>query len=232
MHFTDTHLVPPGLMLWGLDPRRRLEACIADVNAHHRDAEICVVTGDLVHKGEPAAYAELRACLDGLALPYRLLAGNHDVREALTDAFPEIERDADGFLQSVVDTSAGRLILCDTQEAGRAWGTYCDRRLRWLDDRLREAQGMPVMLFMHHPPFDIAIPCLDHIGQRDAAALAEVIRPARHIRHMFFGHVHRLVSGSWLGIPFSALRGTNHQVPFDLVTTNPVPKDQSRPYYA
>jgi len=36
---------------------------------------------------------------------------------------------------------------------------------------------------------------------------------------MFFGHVHRPISGSWLGIPFSTLRGTNHQVCFDLSPT-------------
>ncbi len=33
IQITDTHLVPPGERLYGLDPRARLEACIADVNA-------------------------------------------------------------------------------------------------------------------------------------------------------------------------------------------------------
>ena len=30
--------------------------------------------------------------------------------------------------------------------------------------------------------------------------------------HLFFGHAHRPLCGNWLGISFSSLRGTNHQV--------------------
>jgi len=58
---------------------------------------------------------------------------------------------------------------------------------------------------------------MDRIALTDAAALIAVIKPNRaRIRHLFFGHVHRPIAGSWLGIPFSTLRGTNHQVCFDL----------------
>jgi 3',5'-cyclic-AMP phosphodiesterase len=35
---------------------------------------------------------------------------------------------------------------------------------------------------------------------------------ARRIRYIFMGHVHRTISGHWLGIPYTIVRGTNHQV--------------------
>lgn len=58
---------------------------------------------------------------------------------------------------------------------------------------------------------------MDRIALAERAAFAEVIAPYRsRIRHLFFGHVHRPISGSWQGIPFSTLRGTSHQVWFDL----------------
>ncbi len=48
-------------------------------------------------------------------------------------------------------------------------------------------------------------------------AFSKVIEPFRgKVRHLFFGHVHRPISGSWRGIPFSTLYGTNHQVAFSL----------------
>ena len=56
IHITDTHLVPPGEMLYGLNPIDRLALCIADVNRNHGDAAYAVVTGDLCHKGQPEAY--------------------------------------------------------------------------------------------------------------------------------------------------------------------------------
>jgi 3',5'-cyclic AMP phosphodiesterase CpdA len=40
---TDMHIMPPGERLLGLDPRAQLDACIADINAHHADAELCCV---------------------------------------------------------------------------------------------------------------------------------------------------------------------------------------------
>ena len=44
-----------------------------------------------------------------------------------------------------------------------------------------------------------------------------MIAPYRsRIRHLFFGHVHRPIFGSYGKIPFSTLRGTNHQVWFEL----------------
>ena len=50
---SDLHFVPPSLRLLGLDPRARLEAAIADINAHHGDAELCLFTGDLAGCARP-----------------------------------------------------------------------------------------------------------------------------------------------------------------------------------
>ena len=36
--------------------------------------------------------------------------------------------------------------------------------------------------------------------------------------------LHRPISGSWRGIPYSTLRGINHQVPFDFDSVEVVPK--------
>ena len=70
---------------------------------------------------------------------------------------------------------------------------------------------------MHHPPFNIGIPYLDRISLReDAQRIQQIVGNFSNIKHLFFGHVHRPVSGSWHGIPFTTLRGTNHQVQLDL----------------
>jgi hypothetical protein len=43
--------------------------------------------------------------------------------------------------------------------------------------------------------------------------------------------VHRPVSGSWQGIPFSALPGTNHQIAADFETVSPIPYEHSPSAY-
>lgn len=229
---TDMHIMPPGEQLLGLDPRARLDACIADINANHVDAELCVFTGDLAHEEYIEAYQNLRECLSALSIPYHMMLGNHDERDAFKKIFPEHPCDENGFVQSAIDTTAGRFVLLDSHEPGAGWGTFCEQRAAWLRARLEESQDQPVYLFIHHPPFEIGIPSLDNIRLRDPELLRGVIEPFDNIRHIFFGHVHRPIAGSWLGIPYSFIRSTNHQVVLDFKTISPVPKNHEPPAYA
>ena len=52
IHFTDLHLVAGGALLWGLDPVRSLDACLADIAAHHKDAAFCAISVELAERGE------------------------------------------------------------------------------------------------------------------------------------------------------------------------------------
>ncbi len=217
---SDLHFVPPGMLLYGLDPRARLAAAIADINEHHGDAELCLFTGDLADHGAPEAYDALRETLAALRVPYRLTIGNHDSRGNFQSAFPEAPRDEHGFVQTVVTTGAGDIILLDTNEPGQHSGSFCAQRRAWLTARLAEAAGRPIYIFMHHPPLDIGIPAMDRIGLVDKQEFAEAVAGAgaARIHHIFFGHVHRPLSGSWRGIPYASLRSMVHQVRLDLVT--------------
>ncbi|MFT5113283.1 MAG: Icc protein, partial [Parasphingorhabdus sp.] len=109
-------------------------------------------------------------------------------------------------------------------------GEYCEIRRQWLSDKLAEYADQPVLLFMHHPPFDLHLPCLDVIGLEDQHLFAEAISIHRNIRHIFFGHAHRPLSGSWQRWPFSSLRGTNHQVKLDFTTESIIYYDEPPEY--
>ncbi|WP_246702780.1 phosphodiesterase [Starkeya sp. ORNL1] len=210
IQITDPHLVEPGELLLGLDPLARLEACLAHVNAHHADADLVVLSGDLTDDGSPAAYAALRDRLAGLKAPWRLMVGNHDDRDALLTAFPEVPS-AGGFLQCSLDTRRGRVILLDTLEPGRVEGRLCPARLAWLEAELDAASAQPAYIFMHHPPFRVHLPALDAVRLVDVDAFLDVIGRHGAVRHIFAGHVHRPISGVWHGIGFSTLFGTSHQ---------------------
>ncbi len=56
---------------------------------------------------------------------------------------------------------------------------------------------------------------------------------AKHgsVRHLFYGHVHRAVWGSWKCIPTSALPGTNHQVGLTLGPSRKMLGTHERPAY-
>jgi len=218
IHLTDTHFVPEGKTLYGRDPRIALEHAVADINRHHSDADCAVITGDLTHWGEPEAFDNLAQVLDDLKVPTMLLLGNHDDRTAFQNSFPNQAMDEHGFAQSVRKTDAGHLIFLDTNLTGTHAGWFCEKRRDWLSQRLDEAaaEDADVFLFMHHPPFKTYLPTMDTIGLQEADKFLAVLQPhIECIRHLFYGHVHRPIFGSWLGIPTSTIRAMNHQVRLD-----------------
>ncbi|SMH37105.1 phosphodiesterase [Mesorhizobium australicum] len=210
---SDLHLVAPGESLFGLDPLKHLEDCIADLNRHHTDADLVVFSGDLTNDGEASAYAALAERLADLAAPYRLMLGNHDDRAAFANAFPQAAMQ-DGFAQCYVDLPQFRAVLLDTLQPGQVEGRLCETRLTWLDDALEG--GRDTLLFLHHPPFPIGVPSLDGSRLLDADPLLDVLRRHGNVRHIFAGHVHRFAGGVWRGIPFTTVRGTNHQSALEL----------------
>ncbi len=237
IHLTDLHLRPEGQILYGLDPGARLRAAVADMARRHgpgsaAPAAFAVITGDLAHDGYAGAYALLRDALQALPFPAHLLLGNHDDRDAFRAAFPAAPVDAAGFVQQAVATPAGRFLMLDTQEPGEAGGRLCPRRLGWLADRLAES-GEAVFLFLHHPPYRSFMPGMDRSMLAEPEALWAVVAPHRaRVRHIFHGHTHRPIAGSWHGVPISSLRGTSHQVALEFRDTGRVPGSQEPAAYA
>src|SRR5215831_711866 len=233
IHLTDTHLAGPGLKLYGLDPRARLDAAVADINAHHSDAAFAVVTGDLTHWGEAEAYENFAEAMGALKIPYIAMVGNHDRRQACLDGLKSAPRDPNGFVQGTRQTPHGLFVFLDTLDETSHAGEMCAKRLGWLAERLAAAPAdMPFLVFMHHPPFPVGVHAMDDIALKQSGEFAEVIAPYRsRIRHLFFGHVHRPIFGSYGKIPFSTLRGTNHQVWFELDASAPHLASHEPPAY-
>ncbi len=228
---TDLHIVPQGKKLLGLDPNQRLKDCVSDINRHCKNVEFCVFTGDLADRGDIDSYRVLREILQDLTLPYYLMAGNHDRRAAIPEVFTQFKPDPFGFLQYALDTPEGVFLFLDTVFEGKHSGLYCKDRQQWLGDQLSANTGRPIYLFTHHPPFDIFLPSLDRMKLENPDQFLQTLETA-NVRHLFFGHVHRALSGSWHGIPFSALPSTAHQIATDFETTSPMPYSHGPPAYA
>lgn len=216
IQITDIHLTARGDTRFGASQHERLAAAIAQVNARHADAAFCVLTGDLADKGETHSYEDLRAELQNLRVPYRLIPGNHDRRAALTAVFPELGRTPGGFVQFSEDTDGARLIFLDSLDEGKITGVLDGDRLGWLDAQLAEALGKPVLVFMHHPPLKSGIKMLDPLGLADPAPFLSLLRRHDAQVHVFYGHVHRSIHGTVEGIPFTAQRGISIQFALEL----------------
>ena len=232
---TDTHFIARGRKLYGLDPTERLAAAVDRINRDHPDISFVIVTGDLAHWGEDAAYENLASVLARLQAPTILMMGNHDKRDPFGRYFPGVARDEAGFVQSVHLFDAATIVTLDTlnEAAPDHAGLLCDTRLAFLEHALASAPAdRPLLLFQHHPPFDTGLRYMDGIKLANPEAEWDVIARTRKPDYLFMGHLHRPISGIWRGIPFHIQRALSHQVAFDLETADHIPGSHEPPDYS
>lgn len=195
------------------DPRVRITAAIDHINAHHSDAQFCVISGDLVNRGSAEDYRELAIHLAQLEMPVLPMMGNHDNREMLRNVLPMPPQSMAEFVQYRVETGDGLLLCLDTHKIGSDGGEFCEARASWLKSQLNEIADTPVYLFMHHPPMALGLPMQDTDCMENGAAFLDLIGAHNDVKYMFIGHVHRPISGTVRGIPFSTMRSVLYQAP-------------------
>lgn len=213
IHLSDIHLTIPGEALGGIDPHTRLDQALEHSQAHHPDAQRIVITGDLAHWGETKAYEALGQRLEQTAIPVRLLLGNHDDRANFYRIFAEHPRDENGLVNYAEEVGGLNFIYCDTNQTQTHAGHFDAARRESLN-RMLCAFSHPAILFMHHNPGPTGMDAIDSIGlqAKDSTALADLLRlHAPKVRHIFFGHTHLTLSGSFAGTPYSGVRSTMHQ---------------------
>lgn len=218
VQLSDPHVKGEGELLYGrIDTQGFLERAIAHVNGLDPRPDIALVTGDLVDKGTPAEYANLKRLLSKLEIPFYLIPGNHDARDPLREAFADHAwLPAAGFLQYVVDDRPLRLIALDTLVEGKGHGALCSERLDWLEARLGESDRT-TMLFMHHPPFDVGIAPFDSARLVEGGdRLEALVRAHGNVERVLCGHVHRPIQVRWAGTMASIAPSTAHQATLDL----------------
>jgi 3',5'-cyclic-AMP phosphodiesterase len=218
---TDLHIREPGRLAYGrLDTAPYLRAAVQAVLALPQRPHAVVLTGDLTDFGRAAEYAHLAELLAPLPMPLYLLPGNHDERAQLRRSFAGHAYLGDGeFVQYSVSLGEQglRLIALDTVEPGASHGRLCAKRLQWLADTLDRHRGEPVVIAMHHPPFDTLIGHMDRIGlQEGAQALADILAAHPTVERVICGHLHRTIYSRIGGAVVSTAPSPAHQVCLDL----------------
>ena len=155
-------------------------------------------------------------------MPYHLVPGNHDEREALRAAFADhAYLPPSGYLNYAIEDHPVRLIGLDTVVAGRPHGEICRERLDWLEAALAAAPDRVTLIFMHHPPFLTGIRHMDVQNCRNAEALGAVVARHPQVQLLLCGHIHRAIETSWNGIAALIGPSPTHAVAFDLSPDGP-----------
>jgi hypothetical protein len=131
----------------------------------------------------------------------------------------------DGFVQYVLEDLPIRIVVADTVEHGRHGGAFCERRARWLEDRLAEGADRPTLLMLHHPPVATGIDWLTtDVDEAWVKRLKNVVSRYSHVVGVAAGHIHRPMAAAWAGTSLIVCPSIAPHVALDLK-----PMDLDRP---
>ncbi len=183
---TDTHITVDGRQA------RDLARIFAELNGRDPRPDLILLSGDTVDSGRVEQYRALRDLIAQSAIEVFVVPGNHDRLPALlaTLVAKQYPRLTAGSMNYVLDDFPVRIIALDTTAPGRPGGILDDARLGWLDRRLIEAPGRPVLIFMHHPPFRTGVNLADLFGFAGARRFAALLERQPNVRRVVAGHVH------------------------------------------
>jgi Icc protein len=194
---TDTHI---SLDTPDADQRiRDLELTVADINTLDPVPDAIVHTGDIVHNGLPDEYAQAAVILAKARAPVYVLAGNKDNRANLRRAFSArgyLSPDSD-FIDYAIDDYPVRLIALDTVNSASNKGDFCSERARRLLKLIDAETTKPIVVFMHHPPFEVMVgPDRLHFETPEIMArLRQALQHSGRVVAVCSGHVHRAAAG-------------------------------------
>ncbi|NKQ40206.1 MAG: phosphodiesterase [Sulfurovum sp.] len=232
IHLTDTHLLETqGDNLYGLNPAYRLKRALKSIGRLHKDADCIVITGDLVNEPSIKAYRVLQELLEESKIPVYLLVGNHDSRQQFGKHFPDFIQD--GFVQYEAEIDGRILLFLDTLVEGESYGMLCDERILWLKKRLKKHKKKDVLLFMHHHPVESGLYEMDsNANFRTKDAFWDLLVEYDCVKHIAFGHLHRIMHATYKGIATHSTRSTTFQVSYQPHSNSEHLTNQEKATYA
>ena len=206
-HISDSHIAVPAAE--GSDRMRDLGRSVDYINGLDPQPDLVVHTGDITHNGTPAEYSESLTVLDQIRASLCVIPGNRDDRSALRAAFANrLPESCHGeFIQYSIVNDGWCVIMLDSISTQSNKGRLCETRLAHFSAMLDDAGDMPVIVFMHHPPFDVSVSTypVQFEDWSDVDAFSGIISRHRNVRHVYCGHTHRTATGNIAGIGASTI---------------------------
>ncbi len=157
VQLSDAHVLADGHLFDRVDACERVQRSFDLIAAVGCAPDVLVLSGDVADRGEPLAYARLRAVLDAglhrLGAQLLVVPGNHDdvaqLRAYLLGRAP-----ANGPLDTVIEVEGLRVIGMDSSVPGVDYGELDGAQLDALAAELARPAAEGTILVVHHPPID------------------------------------------------------------------------------
>ena len=163
IQITDTHIVDENETLFNdFDSSASLKSVIDTIKTREDDADLVLLTGDLVHEPTDNAYQRLADHLATMTLPLFYLPGNHDDRAKMHYVMGN-----NGFDQcNLVKAGNWAIALLDSHVPGQHAGEMNQDELDFLHQFLDSHPHHHALIALHHHPVPIESPWMDGMSHQ------------------------------------------------------------------
>lgn len=179
--------------------------------AHYRggdwQADIAVVTGDLIQDDSPGAYVHFRDMLSELEIPVHCVPGNHDIRALMRSALAE----PPFHYCASIELGEWLVVGIDSCINEYAGGSVSEAEFERLDTAIEQSAAQHVMVCLHHPPVAMGSRWLDTVGLDNGEETLQRLSASGKVRLAVFGHVHQDHDAEYAGIQIIATPSTCSQ---------------------
>ena len=208
-HISDSHVELPAAARQRSRGRPLCAGLSSYVNALDPQPDLVVHGGDVAHDARPEEYAEAMRILRHLDAPLCAIPGNRDRRVPFREAFSGHLPDSchSGFVQFAIMTGSHCAIMLDSISEETNKGRLCTERLAHFEAMLTDAGDRQVVVFMHHPPFEVTeskYP-IQFDDWNEVEAFAGIVERHSNVVKVCCGHSHRIAKGMVGGVEVSTI---------------------------
>ncbi len=199
LHISDTHILPDGCLVADrLNTVQQLHTLVKYLIEHapeYGPIDAIILSGDVSDDGSLESYACFKEIMHGFNLPVYVVPGNHDLRENMRKSFiDEGYIPKEGRLNWCRNIGDIHLIGLDSLKEGFGEGELDSETLFFLRNTLNRIGNSPVILMLHHPPFNSGIKFMDKIGLKTGLdEFKNIVKAYPGSMRIVCGHIHSIM---------------------------------------
>ena len=214
VQITDTHILPPGKILYGdIDTARHLQETVEQINRMRPVPDAVFFTGDIVEKGDKDSYEYFIELIEPLSMPAWIIPGNHDNPQLMSKVFAGTGYfPASGpVYQYAIENLPFRILALNSYSGGTELPEFNEHRLGWLQDQLSHSKK-PTLIAIHHPPMTTGIELIDMGGSDWFQGIKSVLADHEQVKLVICGHCHIDLCGRIGQVPVYMAPANSHQL--------------------
>lgn len=188
VQLTDPHLfATPEQTLLGINTRASLQAVLNQLTQEPDPIDVMVVSGDVSQDHSLASYQAFAEATNNCGMPVVWLPGNHDQTDVMAQGMrgPHIDE------ARIIDIDNWRLVLVESQVAGKTYGWLTDEQQQLLTTACQQRTDAFKVVFTHHNPLPVGCQWLDQHQLRNGQQLLTQLENDDTTRALVWGHVHQ-----------------------------------------